>query len=112
MPSRPTSWLPPRPPNRAFSGALRLLRWLAEPVSSVTGLPSAVDDYLRNTSWVDTALVTARRGAGEADPSRRTSSRHRSRLRTTAVGDRRFAAVLPTPRIRPLRPSRTCCPTL
>jgi len=82
------------PTYRAFSGALRLLRWLAEPVSSVTGLPSAVDDYLRNTSWVDTALVTARRGAEKPIPAAALRLVIEAACARRAVGDRRFAAVL------------------
>lgn len=82
------------PTYRAFSGALRLLRWLAEPMSSVAGLPSVVDDYLRNTSWVDTALVTARRGAEKPIPAAALRLVIEAACARRAVGDRRFAAAL------------------
>lgn len=47
----------------AFSGAVRLSRWLAGPVSVATGLPDATASYLACGSWVDTALTKTRRGA-------------------------------------------------
>jgi PglZ domain len=46
----------------AFSGAVRLARWLAEPVTSARGLSEAAGWYVRRDSWVDTALTKARRG--------------------------------------------------
>ena len=85
---------PSSPTCRAFSGALRLLRWLAQPMSSVTGLPGAVEDYLRNTSWVDTALVTARRGADKPIPAAALRLVIEAACARRAVGDRRFAAAL------------------
>ncbi|WP_210686515.1 BREX-2 system phosphatase PglZ [Mycolicibacterium sp. GESEQ-9] len=51
------------PTVQAFSGAVRLARWLAQPVDPVRGLPDAAVRYVGADSWVDTALVKARRGA-------------------------------------------------
>ncbi len=47
----------------AFAGAVRLVRWLAQTPSPATGLADAGALYVRELSWVDTALVAARRGA-------------------------------------------------
>lgn len=47
----------------AFAGAVRLVRWLATPVTIATGLPEAAASYVTRDSWVDTALIKARRGA-------------------------------------------------
>jgi hypothetical protein len=82
------------PTYRAFKGALRLVRWLAEPMPLVTGLAAAVDDYLRNTSWVDTALVTARRGAEKPIPAAALRAVIEAASVRRAVGDRTFAAAL------------------
>lgn len=46
----------------ALSGAMRLARWLAEPVVRARGLPEAVRGYVRRDSWVDSALIKTRRG--------------------------------------------------
>ena len=85
---------PDSPTYRAFTGALRLLRWLAAPMSAVTGLPAAVEDYVRNTSWVDTALVTARRGAEKPIPAAALRRVIEAAAARRAVGDRGFAAAL------------------
>ncbi len=82
------------PTVRAFSAAVRLLRWLAQPMGSLTGLPGAVDDYVRNTSWVDTALVTARRGTEKPTPAAALRLVIEATGARRAVGDRRFAAAL------------------
>lgn len=87
---------------RAFTGALRLVRWLAQPMTTVTGLPAAVEDYVRNTSWVDTALVTARRGSVRPIPAAALRKVIEAAAARRAVGDRRFAAALadsPTPAV-------------
>ena len=47
----------------AFSGAVRLSRWLAAPINVATGLTAATSSYLTRDSWVDTALTKTRRGA-------------------------------------------------
>lgn len=47
----------------AFAGAVRLVRWLAQTPVAATGLAAASTLYVRDLSWVDTALVAARRGA-------------------------------------------------
>lgn len=57
------------PTCTAFTGAMRLVRWLAQPLPPITSLADAVTDYVHNTSWVDTALVTARRGSEKPVPA-------------------------------------------
>lgn len=47
----------------AFAGAIRLVRWFATPPSSAHGLKDATALYASEDSWVDTALIKARRGA-------------------------------------------------
>jgi len=47
----------------AFSGAVRLARWMAASVGAANGLAEATASYLACDSWVDTALVKVRRGA-------------------------------------------------
>ncbi|OBA59852.1 alkaline phosphatase [Mycobacterium sp. 1100029.7] len=47
----------------AFAGAIRLVRWLATPVTIATELREATACYVIRDSWVDTALTKARRGA-------------------------------------------------
>jgi len=79
---------------RAFAGALRLLRWLAAPMPTPVGLTAAVADYLRNTSWVDTALVTARRGTEKPIPAAALRTVIDASARRRAAGDRTFAAAL------------------
>jgi hypothetical protein len=90
-----THFLAGRSPTcRAFSGAVRLAGWLAEPLPSVNGLPAATEDYARGGSWVDTALVTARRGADNPIPA----AALRAIIGTAAARrtrrDRTFAAAL------------------
>jgi hypothetical protein len=82
------------PTYKAFTGALRLLRWLAEPMGQVAGLAAAVEDYLRNTSWVDTALVTARRGTEKPVPGAALRTVIEAATARRALGDRSFAAAL------------------
>jgi hypothetical protein len=57
------------PTCQAFTGAVRLARWLATALPAVSGLASATEDYVLATSWVDTALVTVRRGAEQTVPA-------------------------------------------
>lgn len=82
------------PTVKAFAGALRLLRWLAAPMPTPVGLTAAVQDYLRNTSWADTALVTARRGAEKPVPAAALRTVIDTAARRRAAGDRVFAAAL------------------
>jgi hypothetical protein len=51
------------PAGDAFGGAVRLARWLAQPVPTAPELSEASEHYVRQASWVDAALVKARRGA-------------------------------------------------
>ncbi len=46
----------------ALCGAVRLTRWLAEPVVRARGLPESAALYVRRDSWVDAALIKTRRG--------------------------------------------------
>lgn len=57
------------PTVEAFSGAVRLVRWLAQPVAAVGGLSEMASRYVRTDSWVDTALIKARRGAERPIPA-------------------------------------------
>lgn len=54
---------PNSPTAAAFSGAVRLARWLAEPSHATRGLAAGTARYVRTDSWVDSALIRARRGA-------------------------------------------------
>jgi len=87
---------------KALGGALRLMRWLAEPMAPIPGLAAGVEDYVRNTSWADTALVTARRGSVRPIPAAALRRVIETAAARRAVGDRRFAAALadsPTPAV-------------
>jgi hypothetical protein len=79
---------------RALTGGVRLARWLAHPVPSVTGLAGAVADYVSTTSWVDTALVTARRGTEKPIPAEALRTLIESASARRAGIDRMFAAAL------------------
>ena len=84
------------PTVEAFSGAVRLARWLAEPVTRAKGLSEATGSYIGRDSWVDTALTKARRGGetpivaaalrGLIDTTLARRSRH-DRLFATALAD-------------------------
>ena len=78
----------------AFSGAVRLARWLAEPIPSVTGLSAAADQYARSDSWVDSALVKARRGADNAIAAAALRAIIDTALARRARHDRVFASAL------------------
>lgn len=87
---------------RSFDGGLRLARWLAEPLTIPAGLAAGMDDYVSNTSWVDTALVTARRGAQEPIPAEALRALIDASALRRAGLDRAFAAALadaPTPTV-------------
>ena len=60
---------PSSPTVGAFSGAVRLARWLAEPIPVTKGLAAAATLYVRTDSWVDSALIKARRGADSPVPA-------------------------------------------
>ena len=79
---------------RAFAGAVRLARWLALPVNSAHGLAPLTDRYVRTDSWVDTALVAARRGADQPVPAAALRAIIDTAAARRAQHDRTFAAAL------------------
>lgn len=90
------------PTCRAFSGAIRLARWLAEPLAAANGLAAATADYLREGSWADTALVTARRGADNPLAAEAIRAVIDTAAARRAGRDRAFASALadsPTPTV-------------
>ncbi len=85
------------PAADAFTGAVRLARWLAEPLTPVTGLAGlteATEHYLRVDSWVDTALVKARRGADSPAAAAALRAVIDACVARRAAADRVFAAAL------------------
>lgn len=54
---------------RAFNGAVRLARYLAMADTGGHGLATLTDRHVRADSWVDSALVVARRGADHPVPA-------------------------------------------
>jgi hypothetical protein len=82
------------PTCQAFIGALRLARWLATALPDVGGLAGATADYVLTTSWVDTALVTARRGAEQPVPAAALRAVIDACMARRARRDRAFAAAL------------------
>lgn len=88
---------------RAFGAAVRLARWLATTVAPAHGLAPARDRYVRVDSWVDTALVTARRGADQPIPAAALRAIIEVVLTRRGHHDRSFAAALadaPTPPVQ------------
>lgn len=88
---------------RAFGGAVRLARWLAAPVAAAQGLAQSTQRYVRTDSWVDAALVTARRGADQPIPAAALRAIIDVALARRAQHDRSFAAALadaPTPPVQ------------
>ena len=79
---------------RAFAGAVRLARWLALPIDSTRGLAPLTDRYVRTDSWVDTALVAARRGADHPVPAAALRAIIDTASARRAQHDRAFAAAL------------------
>jgi hypothetical protein len=79
---------------RAFGGAVRLARWLATTVTPAHGLASATDRYVRTDSWVDAALVTARRGADQPISAAALRAIIDVTVARRAHHDRSFAAAL------------------
>ena len=98
-----THFLAPASPTvRSFDGGLRLARWLAEPLTALSGLAASMDEYVSTTSWVDTALVTARRGAQESIPAEALRALIDAAVLRRAGLDRAFASALadaPTPTV-------------
>lgn len=98
-----THFLAPASPTvRSFDGGLRLARWLAEPLTALSGLAASMDEYVSTTSWVDTALVTARRGAQESIPAEALRALIDATVLRRAGLDRAFASALadaPTPTV-------------
>jgi hypothetical protein len=98
-----THFLAPASPTvRSFDGGLRLARWLAEPLTALSGLAASMDEYVSTTSWVDTALVTARRGAQESIPAEALRALIDTAVLRRAGLDRAFASALadaPTPTV-------------
>ena len=82
------------PTADAFSGAVRLARWLAEPIPAVKGLSAAADQYVCSDSWVDSALVKTRRGADSPIAAAALRAIIDTALARRARHDRAFAAAL------------------
>lgn len=78
----------------ACEGAVRLVRWLATANPPVTGLTAAADNYLRSGSWVDSALVKARRGADRPVVAAALRAVIDAALARRAAEDRGFASAL------------------
>lgn len=88
---------------RAFGAAVRLARWLATTVTPAQTLAASTDRYVRVDSWVDTALVTARRGADQPIPAAALRAIIDVTLARRAHHGRSFAAALadaPTPPVQ------------
>lgn len=84
----------------ACEGGVRLARWLATSNPPVSGLAAAADNYVRSGSWVDAALVKARRGADSPVVAAALRAVIDTALARRAGDDRVFAAALadaPTP---------------
>jgi hypothetical protein len=82
------------PTYRAFTGAMRLARWLATPMAELKGLGATTAEYVTATSWVDTALVTARRGAEDPVAAEALRAVIDACVARRAVRDHTFAAAL------------------
>lgn len=82
------------PARDAFAGAVRLARWLAAPIPPATGLPAAAQRYVDADSWVDAALVQARRGADHPTVAAALRAVIDTTLARRARHDRIFAAAL------------------
>lgn len=78
----------------ACEGAVRLARWLAAANLPVSGLAAAADSYVRSGSWVDTALVKARRGTDRPMVAAALRAVIDTVLARRACDDRAFAAAL------------------
>ncbi|OLP01887.1 alkaline phosphatase [Mycolicibacterium porcinum] len=82
------------PTVAAFSGAVRLARWLAQPAAPAGGLTEVAARYVRTDSWVDTALIKARRGAESPVPAAALRALIDLVVARRARHDRLFAAAL------------------
>jgi hypothetical protein len=82
------------PTCRSFNGAIRLVRWLSTPCVPATGLAAATVDYVAAASWVDTALVTARRGAEDPVPAEALRLVIGASVARRTAADRTFASAL------------------
>lgn len=78
----------------AFAGAVRLVRWLHTPTATDAGLSAATAAYIDNDSWVDSALVKARRGAERPVAAAALRTVIDAALDRRADLDRAFAAAL------------------
>lgn len=78
----------------AFGGAVRLARHLATDTTRHKGLAPLTDGYVRTDSWVDSALVVARRGADNPIPAAALRAIIDITLARRAHQDRAFAAAL------------------
>ncbi len=78
----------------AFSGAVRLARWLATPARVAGGLAEATAAYLTGGGWVDTALTKARRGAEQPAAAAALRAVIDAALARQAHHDRSFARAL------------------
>jgi len=78
----------------AFSGAVRLARWLAAPAGAANGLAEATASYLACDSWVDTALVKVRRGAEQPKAAAALRAVIDTTLARRSRHDRMFAQAL------------------
>ncbi|ORA76139.1 alkaline phosphatase [Mycolicibacter kumamotonensis] len=84
----------------ACDGAVRLARWLNTTNPPVAGLAAAAEGYLRCGSWVDSALVKARRGADRPGVAAALRAVIDAALARRARDDHAFATALadaPTP---------------
>lgn len=78
----------------AFAGAVRLVRWFNSPASPGAGLGETTEWYVGSDSWVDTALVKARRGSENPVAAAALRTVIDTALAQRAESDRRFAAAL------------------
>lgn len=78
----------------ALAGAVRLVRWSHTTESTGSDLTGAVAGYVGSGSWVDTALVKARRGAENPVAAAALRSVIDDVLARRAESDRKFAAAL------------------
>lgn len=82
------------PTVAAFDGAVRLVRWLSSSPAPHAGLNAAVASYVGSDSWVDTALVKARRGSENATAAAALRAVIETAVVRRAQSDRFFATAL------------------
>lgn len=78
----------------AFAGAVRLVRWFNSPAAPGPGLGAATEWYVGRDSWVDTALVKARRGSENPAAAAALRTVIDTALARRAESDRLFATAL------------------